>query len=98
MNIINRFIDGIFILTNEKAFIKDIGYESLNMDVDEIDDNIVPQNITCELENPILTWSADFTDLNGDYYLYMAIDRIQIALSPYEVWFKNGVKIPNPFE
>ena len=98
MEIIQRFIDGMLILTNEVVVIKDIGYETIWMDMDEIDDNIIPQKIVSSLGNPVITCSANYTDSNGEYYLYIAIDRKKIDLNPFEVWFKNGEIIPNPFD
>lgn len=98
LNIIQRFIDGILILTNEKVMMNDIGYETLLMEIDEIDDNIIPQNVTATLGNPIVTWSVNYTNTIGDYYLYIAIDRKEINLESFEVWFRNGEIIPNPFD
>lgn len=42
------------------------------------------------LSEPIMTTSVDYTDVEGNYYLYLSVSRDEIELSSYEVWLINA--------
>lgn len=96
MNVFQRFTDGIKVLTAEEITIDEIGYETLWFEKEEIDESLITLEILNPLEEPIVTTSVDYTDKEGDYYLFLVIDREAINMNPYEVWLKNGEIIKNP--
>ncbi|EFI67191.1 hypothetical protein BFZC1_18480 [Lysinibacillus fusiformis ZC1] len=44
-----------------------------------------------------MTNSVDYTDAEGNYYLYLTVSRDEIGLPSYEVRLINGEEIPNVF-
>ena len=49
------------------------------------------------LQEPIFTSSVYFTDIEGNYYLYLSVSRDVLNKAPYEVWLLNGKVITNVF-
>ncbi|EFI67202.1 hypothetical protein BFZC1_18535 [Lysinibacillus fusiformis ZC1] len=67
---------------------------SLQFEKEEIDETLIPTKILAPLSEPIMTTSVDYTDAEGNYYLYLSVSRYEIGLSSYEVWLINGEVIP----
>lgn len=44
-----------------------------------------------------MTSSVDYTDAEGNYYLYLSVSRDEINKPPYELWLVNGEAIPDVF-
>ncbi|MCL1698738.1 hypothetical protein [Lysinibacillus sp. BPa_S21] len=44
-----------------------------------------------------MTTSVDYTDAEGDYYLYLSVSRDEIGLPAYEVCLVNGEIIIDVF-
>ena len=55
-----------------------------------MDETLVPRAILEPLPEPIAKSSVDYTDAEGNYYLFLAVSRDAIDSSPYEVWLVNG--------
>jgi len=97
MEELQRFIEGIDKLIGRTISIDQVGYESLLFEKEEIDERLIPTAILASLSEPIVTSSVDYTDEEGNYYLYLSVSRDEIGLPTYEVWLLNGELIPNVF-
>lgn len=97
MESLQRFIEGMSKLVGKTIAIEEVGYESLQFEKEEIDETLIPKEILTPLQEPIMTTSVDYTDDEGNYYLFLSVSRDDIGLPPYEVWLKNGEVIPNVF-
>lgn len=97
MKALQRFIEGINRLIGKAISIDELGYESLLFEKEEIDETLIPTVILAPLSEPIVTSSVDFTDAEGNYYLYLSVSRDEIECPPFEVWLVNGEVIPNVF-
>ena len=75
--------------------ISEIGYETVLLYKEEIDEKLVPAEVVDHLEGPIETESASYIDTNGDEHLVILVETG--SLEPYEVWLINGELIPNVF-
>ena len=97
MEVFQRIIDGMNKLIGKAISIDEVGYESILFEKEEIDETLIPTSILAPLPEPIVTSSVDFTDTDGNYYLYLSVSRDEINKPPYEVWLVNGEVIPNVF-
>ncbi|MGE7672111.1 hypothetical protein ACQKMV_00830 [Lysinibacillus sp. NPDC094403] len=84
-------------LIGKTISVNEVGYESLQFEKEEIDEILIPTEILAPLLEPIMTTSVDYTDAEGNYYLYLSVSRDEIGLPSYEVWLVNGELIPNVF-
>ncbi|AUS85362.1 hypothetical protein LBYS11_03030 [Lysinibacillus sp. YS11] len=75
--------------------IHEVGYESLLFEKEENDETLVQTNILAHLPEPVVTTSVNYTDAEGNYYLYLYVSRDEIVLLQYEVWLINGEEILN---
>ena len=94
---LQRFIEGMHRLIGKTILINEVGYESLLFEKEEIDETLIPTEILAPLPESIVTSSVDFTDDEGNYYLYLSVSRDEINKPPYEVWLVNGEVISNVF-
>ena len=97
MKALQRFLDRMNRLIGKAISIDEIGYESLLFEQGEIDETLIPTAILAPLPETIVTTSADFTDDEGNYYLYLSVSRDEINKPLNEVWLVNGEVIPNVF-
>lgn len=97
MKSLQRFIEGMSRLIGKTIAIDEVGYESLQFEKEEIDETLIPTEILAHLPEPIVITSVDFTDADGNYYLYLSVSRDVIGLPSYEVWLINGEVIPKVF-
>lgn len=95
MEALQYFIEGMNRLIGKTISIDEVGYESLLFEKEEIDETLIPTSILARLPEPIETSSVDYTDKEGNYYLYLSVSCDDIGLPPYEVWLINGEVIPN---
>lgn len=68
--------------------ISEIGYETVLLYKEEIDEQLVPTDKIDHLEAPIETGSASYIDENGDEHLVILVETGSVE--PYEVWLING--------
>lgn len=76
--------------------LSEVGYETVYLYKEEIDEQFVPPSVIDHLEGLITTESASFIDKNGDDHLVILVETG--AVEPYEVWLVNGEVIPNFLE
>ena len=88
MKAIQRLIEvmmekyGIYVPMSE------IGYETVFLYKEEIDEQLVPAVIIDHLEGSIETESASYIDENGDKHLVISVETDSV--DSYEVWLING--------
>lgn len=87
MNTIIRISEVLFQKYGLYVPLAEIGYESYLFYKEEIDEQLVPASIIEHLEDPILTESASYTDIEGNYYLVIQVETGTVE--PYEVWLVN---------
>lgn len=97
MKALQRFLEGMNRLIGKSISLNEIGYESIEFEKEEIDKMLIPSVILEPLPEPIVTSSVDYTDWEGNYYLYLTVSSESIDSPPYEVWLVNGEVIPNVF-
>jgi len=98
MEELQRFIEGINKLIGRTISIDQVGYESLLFEKEEVDERLIPKAILAPLPEPIKTTSVDYTDAEGNYYLYLSVSREENRLPPDKVWLLNGELIQDIFE
>ncbi|MEK8196528.1 hypothetical protein [Lysinibacillus sp. FSL M8-0134] len=67
--------------------IDEVGYESLQFEKEKIDETLISTEILAPLPKPIVITSVNYTDAEGNYYLYLSVSRDEIELSPYVVCY-----------
>lgn len=87
MNTIIRISEVLFQKYGFYVPLVEIGYESHIFYKEEIDEQLVPASVIEHLEEPILTESASYIDLEGNDYLVIQVETG--AAEPYEVWLVN---------
>ena len=94
MNTIQRISEVLFQKYGFYVPLAEIGYESLQFYKEEIDEQLVPAVLLEQLEDPIQTETASYTDVEGNDYLIIQVDIGQEQ--PYEVWLVND-EVANDF-
>lgn len=87
MNTIIRISEVLFQKYGFYVPLAEISYESQLFYKEEIDEQLVPASVIEHLESPILTESASYIDMEGNYYLVIQVETG--AVEPYEVWLVN---------
>lgn len=73
---------------NKKVSIDEIGYETIWLYKDEIDEALIPSAILETLSEVVVASSILFTDENGVEYMRIAVqDEITLAYDKYVRWF-----------
>lgn len=73
--------------------LQDIGYETVCMMHDEIDNEMVPLSIISKLEEPVVCDCVNYTDDEGNYYTLVSIEIEKEK--PYEVWLIDDKVVPH---
>lgn len=73
--------------------ISEIGYETIWFMKDEVDEQLVPPHIIDHLAEPIISDSASYTDVDGNYYLVIIIETG--LPEPFEMWLLNDEVVKN---
>ncbi|GEM_PF-971007 len=66
---------------------QEVGYETVSLTHEEIDEELVPPYMIAFVEAPILCHSANYTNDEGNYYTLMLVETGDVH--PYEVWLVN---------
>lgn len=73
--------------------ILEIGYESHTCFKEEVDEQLVPKSMLEDLDAPIQTEAANYTNAEGNYYLVIQVEIGEPE--QYEVWTVNGEVVEN---
>ena len=74
----------------------EVGYETMSFTHEEIDEELVPLYMIAFVEAPILCHSANYPDVEGNYYTLMLVETG--GASQYEVWLVNDKLVTNILE
>lgn len=77
----------------KKIPLHEVGYETMSFTHEEIDEELVPPYMIAFVPAPILCHSANYTDVEGNYFTLMLIETGSESL--YEVWLVNDKLVPN---
>lgn len=77
--------------TGKDVFIDDIGYETVSLYKEEIDEALIPSNVLETLDEMVVASSILFTDENGDEFMRIAVqDSETLEFDKYVRWFINN--------
>ncbi len=87
MEAIQRLTEVLEQKLGKKIPLHEVGYETLGFTHDEIDEELVPPYIIAFVTAPIICHSANYTDVEGNYYTLMLVETGNEMT--YEVWLVN---------
>ncbi|WP_249662266.1 hypothetical protein [Lysinibacillus fusiformis] len=96
MKVIQRLIDVLQQKLGKDIPLQEVGYETMSFTHEEIDVELVPLYMITFVEAPILCESANYTDVEGNYYTLMLVETGDET--PYEVWLVNDKLMTNFLE
>ena len=92
MRALMRLVEVLEQKLQKEIQLNEIGYETISLMRDEIDDEMVPLSIILGLPEPVLCDSANYTDDEGNYYTLISIEAENVK--PYEIWLMNDKVVP----
>lgn len=87
MKVLMRIAEVLELKLGKIIPLHEIGYETISLMCEEIDEEIIPENIISVLSEPVVCDSANYTDDEGNYYTLISIETGN--LESYEVWMVN---------
>ena len=87
MIVVKRLIEILEKKLGKEIGLHEIGYETVWLMHDEIDERLVPLHVIAHLADPVICESANYTDEKGDYYTLIVVETGNIE--NYEVLLKN---------
>ncbi|WP_225340567.1 hypothetical protein [Lysinibacillus capsici] len=96
MEAIQRLTEVLERKLGKKIPFHEVGYETMSFTHEEIDEELVPPYMIAFVEAPILCDSANYTDVEGNYYTLMLVETGDET--PYEVWMVNDKLMTNFLE
>ncbi|WP_107943544.1 hypothetical protein [Metasolibacillus fluoroglycofenilyticus] len=96
MNAIQRLTEVLQQKLGKEIPLQEVGYETMSFTHEEIDEALVPPYMIAFVEAPILCHSANYTDIEGNYYTLMLVETGDET--PYEVWLVNDKLMTNFLE
>lgn len=70
----------------------EIGYESILLERDEVDEDLIPLDEIQTLPNPLLAHSFIYVEDEGDEWICVLVTDESSQSKHYEAWFKNNEK------
>lgn len=91
-------MDSIYVFLNEYEqktgiviSINEIGYETIWLYKDEVDEHFIPLEVLETLDEVVVASSVLYVDKNGDEYMRIAVqDHETLAYDKYVRWFLNN--------
>src|SRR5690625_1705978 len=78
---------------NKEIELNEIGYESILLEVNEIEEGMIPLHEIKSLPNPLLAHSFIYVEDEGDEWICVVVTDEFNRCKHYESWFKNSEKI-----
>lgn len=76
---------------NKTITIDDIGYETVWLYKEEVDEVLIPSDVLETLDEVVVASSILYVDENGDEYMRLAVqDHETLAYDKYVRWFINN--------
>lgn len=77
--------------TGKEVSIDEIGYETVSLYKEEIDEALIPSDVLKTLDETVVASSILFTDENGDEFMRIAVqDSETLEYNKYVRWFINN--------
>lgn len=73
--------------------LNEIGYESIMLTPDEVDEALIPLHEIESLPNPLLAHSFIYVEDEGDEWICVVVTDESYQCKHYEAWFKNSEEI-----
>lgn len=90
MEPITMFLKEFELKTNTVITIDDIGYETVWLYKEEVDEAFIPSDVLETLDAVVVASSILFTDESGDEYMRLAVqDPLTLTYDKYVRWFIN---------
>jgi len=78
--------------TGKDVSIDEIGYETVSLYKEEIDEALIPSDVLETLDEMVVASSILFTDENGDEFMRIAVqDNETLEYDKYVRWFINSI-------
>lgn len=77
----------------KKIELNEVGYESIMLTPDEVDEELIPLGETLTLPNPLLAHSFIYVEDEGDEWICVVVTDESHQCKHYEAWFKNSEEI-----
>src|SRR5690625_2352769 len=78
---------------DRKVEVNEVGYESIMLTPDEVDEELIPLGETQTLPNPLLAHSFIYVEDEGDEWICVVVTDEFSQFKHYEAWFENSTKI-----
>ena len=78
---------------HRKIEVNEVGYESILLEHDEVDEDMIPLHHLKALPNPFLAHSFIYVEDEEDEWICVVVTDEFNQSKHYEVWFKNSEKI-----
>ena len=73
--------------------LNEVGYESIMLTPEEVDEELIPLHEIESLPNPMLAHSFIYVEDEGDEWICVVVTDKSRQCQHYETWFKNGEEI-----
>ena len=73
--------------------LNEVGYESIMLTPEEVDEDLIPLGYIQTLPNPLLAHSFIYVEDEGDEWICVAVTDKSSQCKHYEAWFKNSEEI-----
>jgi len=78
---------------SKEITVNEVGYESILLERDEVDENLIPLDEIQTLPNPLLAHSFIYVEDEGDEWICVLVTDEFSQFKHYEAWFENSTKI-----
>ena len=78
---------------DRKVEVNEVGYESIMLTPDEVDEELIPLGEIQTLPNPLLAHSFIYVGDEGNEWICVVVTDESNQSKHYEAWFKNNEKI-----
>lgn len=78
---------------HRKIEVNEVGYESILLEHEEVDEEMIPLDRLRSLPNPLLAHSFIYVEDEGDEWICVVVTDESHECKHYEAWFKNNEEI-----
>src|SRR5690625_2865258 len=77
----------------KEVALNEVGYESIMLTPEEVDEELIPLHEIESLPNPLLAHSFIYVGDEGDEWICVVVTDESYQCKHYEAWFKNSEEI-----
>ena len=78
---------------DRKVEVNEVGYESILLEHEEVDEEMIPLGRLDSLPNPFLAHSFIYVEDEGDEWICVVVTDESNQSKHYEAWFKNNEEV-----